>query len=252
MKCKFLFYFAAALVVLLGEWVSPASAALEDGLVGYYQFEGNDDGLKDSSGNENHGRNLSAERTDNGKFGKGLRFKTNQQGAMIPGSDSLMVKDKEFTVAFWAFPERFDPVGENRAIYKHQQYNVDLLHGGGRMEIRVANAWRGTGVGNIMEENEWHLIVATAFEETGTYYTDGVRQGQVQGIFKIDPFESDIQIGFMSLNSYVGVMDELRIYNRGFDEDEVLELFELEPGEQSVKPSHATMTTAWGAIKYTR
>ena len=110
MKCKFLFYFAAALVVLLGEWVSPASAALEDGLVGYYQFEGNDDGLKDSSGNENHGRNLSAERTDNGKFGKGLRFKTNQQGAMIPGSDSLMVKDKEFTVAFWAFPEKFDPV----------------------------------------------------------------------------------------------------------------------------------------------
>ena len=121
------------------------------------------------------------------------------------------------------------------------------------MEIRVANAWRGTGVGNIMErERVAPYRVATAFEETGTYYTDGVRQGQVQGIFKIDPFESDIQIGFMSLNSYVGVMDELRIYNRGFDEDEVLELFELEPGEQSVKPSHATMTTAWGAIKYAR
>jgi hypothetical protein len=252
MKCQFLFYVAAALVLLLGAWVSYAPAALEDGLVGYYQFEGNDDGLKDSSGNENHGRNLSAERTNDGKFGKGLRFKTNQQGAMVPGSDSLLVKNDEFTVAFWAFPEKFDLAGENRAIYKHQQYNVDLLHGGGRMEIRVANAWKGTGVGNVMEVNEWHLIVATVFEETGTYYTDGVRQGQVQGIFKIDVNVSDIQIGFMSLNSYVGVMDELRIYNRGFDEDEVLELFELEPGEQSVKPRHSSMTTAWGAIKYLR
>jgi hypothetical protein len=251
MKRQLLFCFAAALVVLLGEWVSHAPAALEDGLVGYYQFEGNDDGLKDSSGNENHGRNLSAERTDDGKFGKGLRFNNNQQGAMIPGSDSLLVKNDEFTVAFWAFPEII-PEGENRAIYKHQQYNVDLLHGGGRMEIRVANAWKGTGVGNVMEVNEWHLIVATVFEETGTYYTDGVRQGQVQGIFKIDVNVSDIQIGFMSLNSYVGVMDELRIYNRGFDEDEVLELFELEPGEQSVKPRHSSMTTAWGAIKYLR
>ena len=77
-----------------------------------------------------------------------------------------------------------------------------------------------------MGVNEWHLIVCTVIEETGTYYTDGVRQGQVQGIFKIDPFESDIQIGFMSLNSYVGAMDELRIYNRVFDQDEVLELFE--------------------------
>ena len=249
MKRQLLFCFAAALVVLLGEWVSHAPAALEDGLVGYYQCEGNDDGLKDSSGNENNGRNLSAERTKDGKFGKGLRFKNNQQGAMVPGSDSLLVKNDEFTVAFWAFPEKFDLAGENRAIYKHQQYNVDLLHGGGRMEIRVANAWRGTGVGNLMDENEWHLIVCTAFEETGTYYTDGVRQGQVQGIFKIDVNQSDIQIGFMSLNAYVGVMDELRIYNRGFDEGEVLELFEFEPGEQAVKPRHS-MTTTWAAIKY--
>lgn len=249
MKFQFLFYVAAAVVLLLGIWVSPVLAALEDGLVGYYQFEGNDDGLKDSSGNDNHGRIESAERTNDGKFGKAIRFKTNQQGAIIPRSDSLMVKDKEFTVAFWAYPEKFDLAGENRAIYKHQQYNVDLLHGGGRMEIRVANAWRGTGVGNVMGVNEWHLIVCTVFEETGTYYTDGVRQGQVQGIFKIDPFESDIQIGFMSLNSYVGAMDELRIYNRGFDENEVLELFELEPGEQSVKPRNS-ITTTWGAIKH--
>ena len=252
MKCQFLFYVAAALVLLLGEWVSHAPAALEDGLVGYYQFEGSDDVLKDSSGNENHGENLSAERANDGKFGKGLRFKTNQQKAEIPESDSLLVKNHEFTVAFWAFPEKFDPAGENRAIYKHQQYNVDLLNGGGRMEIRVANGWKGTGVGNVMELNEWHLIVATVFEETGTYYTDGVRQGQVPGIFKIDENPSKIQIGNMSLNSYVGVMDELRIYNRGFDEDEVLELFELEPEEQSVKPRHSSMTTAWGAIKSVR
>ena len=53
----------------------------------------------------------------------------------------------------------------------------------------------------------------------------------------------------MSLNAYVGVMDELRIYNRGFDEGEVLELFEFEPGEQAVKPRHS-MTTTWAAIKY--
>ena len=56
----------------------------------------------------------------------------------------------------------------------------------------------------------------------------------------------------MGLKGFVGVMDELRIYSRGFKPKEIEELFELEPGKpQSVSPIDSLATTL-GAIRQSR
>ena len=76
--------------------------------------------------------------------------------------------------------------------------------------------------------------------------------GNAGGLGKIQPTNSRIQIGFMGLKGFVGVMDELRIYSRGFKPKEIEELFELEPGKpQSVSPIDSLATTL-GAIRQSR
>lgn len=223
-------------------------ADVEDGLVGYYPMEGKDKVLKDVSGRENDGQIFTAKRTRDGKFGAGLFFDARSKSAVIHKTEGLQVEDG-FAVAFWVKLTEVDLVGESRAIYKHGQYNIDLLHGAGRIEIRTDGAWKGTGPGERLILDEWYHIVGTLVKGTATYYKNSFQMGNVGGLGKIQQTNSRIQIGDMGLKPFVGVMDELRIYNRGFKPKEVRELFELEPRRpQSISPLYS-LTTQWARIK---
>ena len=240
--------FRMLLVILATLLVSPVSADLEDGLIGYYPMEGKDKALRDETGNGNDGQLITAKRTRDGKFGDGLLFDEQSRSAVIHKTERLTVQ-KDFAVSFWVKPKKLDLAGENRAIYKDGQYNVDILSGAGRIEIRVGGAWRGTGPGQKLIMDEWNLIVGTLLKGTATYYTNAEAMGVAAGLGKIAQTESRIQLGFMGLNAFVGVMDDLRIYDRGLEAKEVQELFEFEPGKpQSVSHTNSLATT-WGAIK---
>ena len=60
----------AGLALILTGAVSTASAELDDGLVAHYPFEGSDNTLEDAIGMGNNGDIGSAQRADDGKFGK--------------------------------------------------------------------------------------------------------------------------------------------------------------------------------------
>ena len=230
---------------------SPVSADPEHGLIGYYPMEGNDKVIRDEAGNGNDGQIITAKRTRDGKFGNGLLFDDQSHSAVIHKTERLTV-DKEFAVSFWVKPKKLDHAGENRAIYKDGQYNVDILSGAGRIEIRVGGVWKGTGPGEKLILDEWNHIVGTLHKGTASYYTNAAAMGNNNGVGKIKETDSRIQLGFMGLNAFVGVMDDLRIYDRGFDAKEVQELFEYEPDKpQSVSPLNSLATT-WGVIKRLR
>ena len=55
-------------------------------------------------------------------------------------------------------------------------------------------------------------------------------------------------IAQFDLNGMVGRLDEVRLYDRPMDEDEVFELFEFEPGAQAVSPE-GSLTSSWGVLK---
>lgn len=233
-----------------------AAADFEDGLVLYYPFEGHGNEIDDVSGENNHGKLHTAEREADGRWGRAIRFDEPSLGAEIPPSPSLLVEDGDdgFTVSFWVYPEEFDFNGENRAIYRHQQYNVDLLVGRGRMEVRIGGAWKGTGLAPQLNTDEWHLVTAAWSPDDGSMlYRDGILATANAGaIGDIEEHAETTFLAFMlGLPGYVGRMDDLRIYNRPLDEDEVFELFDFEPGAQAISPE-GSLATTWGAVRATK
>ena len=238
----------SALTVLTWGMVSPVSADLEAGLLAHFNFEGDGDVLMDVTGNGNDGMIQTAERSDDGyQGGKCLRFADPDRKATISGAGLLVTN--AFTVAVWVNLEDFDPEGENRLIYKHQQYNFDLLRGGGRLEIRAEGGWHGTAPAEPLSLNEWHLVTATLDGQVSTHYIDGEVVGGNDGIpGPIEQNESDLWLGNIGLNSFVGCMDNLRVYNRALSADEVSSLFLGSDGE-AVSPEGSLVTT-WATIKY--
>jgi hypothetical protein len=248
MKRQLLLSFVSALVVLVWGLVSPVSADLEAGLLAHFDFEGDGDVLMDVTGNGNDGSIGSAERSDDGyQGGRCLRFADPDRKASIPGAGLLVTN--AFTVAIWVNQESFDPEGENRLIYKDGQYNFDLLNGGGRLEIRAEGNWHGTAPAEPLSVNEWHLVVATLDGQVSTHYIDGEVVGGNSGIpGPIQQTESSILLGNIGPKSFVGCMDNLRIYNRALSADEVSSLLLGSDGE-AVSPEGSLVTT-WATIKH--
>ena len=242
--------FLSPLVVLTLGFVSPVSADLEAGLLAHFGFEGDGDVLMDVTGNGNDGEIGSAERSDDGyQGGKCLRFADPDRRASIAGGGLLVTN--AFTVAVWVNLETFDPNGENRLIYKDGQYNFDLLNGGGRLEIRAEGGWHGTAPAPPLSVDEWHLVVATLDGQVSTHYIDGEVVGGNSGIpGPIQQTESSILLGNIGPKSFVGCMDNLRIYNRALSADEVSSLLLGSDGE-AVSPEGSLVTT-WATIKHGR
>ena len=242
------FPFASFLMTLAAFLVLPLMvyADIRHGLAAYYPMEGRAKVLRDATGHGMDGEIITAKRTRDGKFGNGLLFDHPTHSAVIHRYGRLMVQ-RDFAVSFWVKPKKLDFAGENRAVYKDDQYNVDILNGAGHVEVHAALVWRATAPGKKLILDEWHHIVGTLHRGTITYYTNAVAMGNARGIGNIILTNSRIQLGFMGQNAFVGVMDDLRIYERGLDAKKVQELFEYEP-PHSV-PSPNSLATTWGAMK---
>ena len=160
----------AGLALILTGAVSTASAALDDGLVAHYPFEGSDNTLEDASGMGNNGDIGSAQRVDDGKFGKAIRFANNTDSASAPGSESLTFEG-DLTVAAWIHPEALStgdtwPDFENRVIFTGQ-LNLDVLHAKGRFEIKKMRMTR-LGSEHLRWEANWGWENGTTFWELMT------------------------------------------------------------------------------------
>lgn len=242
----------AGLGLMLSGTVSTTSAALDDGLVAHYPFEGSDNTLADASGTGNNGDLGSAQRVDNGKFGKAIRFANNTDSASVDGSDSLTFEGN-LTVAAWIHPEALStgdtwPEFENRVIYS-DQLNLDVLHAKGRFEIKNPNAWIGTpAAGGDLAVGEWHHILGTydANAQLASHYVNGELVGTAAPP-AIQVAQSNLRFGHMGIQCMVGSLDEVRLYERAFSEDDVRALFQLDPSV-SVSP-YGSLVTTWANIK---
>ena len=178
----------------------PAFAEQNDGLVAYYPFEGNGRVFKDASGNRNEGVLVSAERTD-GRFGGGIRFPSVTSNAIARLSRSLTIKG-DLTVAAWIRPESLNVHGENRLIFT-DQFNLDLLHGRGRLDLFSGGEWHGTFTGaQPLKLNEWHHIagVFTTEGNIKAFYVDGALVNTVNTPGPLYIIVSSLRFGFTRLN----------------------------------------------------
>ena len=248
-----LYSVAASLFLFLGWSAQVSSVDFNEGLIAYYPFEGRDDIIRDASRSEIDGKMQTAVRENRGKFGRGLRFPNKDAQARIPANPVLSVQT-DFTAAAWVFPSMLDFAGENRVIFT-DQYNLDLLHGGGRLDLFSGGRWQGTRTGPQLELETWHHFAGTfeSKKQSGAYYVNGKLIGRVATDKEtLHPSVSPLRLGFCcGLAGFVGILDDVRIYARSLDDNEIDALFEFEPGAFSVSPAHSLATT-WATVKTSR
>ncbi len=229
----------------------------EDALILYMSFDTVDGKTTlDHSKYENNGEMKGNPKHVAGKFGKALEFNGQDDWIEIPHHDTLTV-DKNVTVMAWIHTERH--MGPNnqrwqgilaksnnpRSYSFYTESPSQCLHfvsgGGSVCEGKVAL-------------NEWQHVAAQLDNGTHRYWINGKNVGEYPNKSN-PPGKADTSVVFIGTTAeganrrFLGLIDEVRIWNRALTEDEVVEQmnrghFELFP----VDPQHKLATT-WGTLK---
>jgi hypothetical protein len=246
-------------------WFQVAWANLDDGLVAYYEFEGN---ATDSSGNENHGTEHGGLNYTAGKIGQSAQFDGVDDYIQInPQSDMSSVGD--FTIVTWVYLEGWKsqsagPHLDRQYIFDGHSHSSttpdDFSRPGFNLvydlndDEEIHNFIRFND-SNTTEQNTrvsvsgaWHQLLLMRKGADDFTYFDGELLPATYA--RNQPSDQPLNmahnwfIGTFSGNnphyrngvfnySFFGLIDDLRIYNRALSECEVQSLF---TGEDECSP----------------
>ena len=232
----------------------------ENGVVGYWNFDQgtiNGDKVKDVLGN-NDGVLEGNPKSVNGKVGKALEF-DGQNFVHIEGSNTLDFNGAEaFTVAAWINADSDSPVvgvvaGCCGTIVAQRDADgwalrYDGRNAGAELEFITMPGWAGDGGFGIpvYPAGEWHHIVGVIDGKSKYLYGDGKLLKEEAYNTPMQALRTEHEIGNANDGGFVGLIDEVVIYNRALSENEVEMLYKSEglPVEPREK-----LTTRWGRIK---
>ena len=207
---------------------------ISDGLVGYWSFdEGSGTTAHDSSGNRNDGTIYGAAWTD-GKFGKALSFDGIDDYALVPASASLNISDA-VTIAAWMKLENvpieayefIDSAGYAYTACAYVsdpsgvRFNFVRVSGGVGGDLQQ-EFWKQYGAElPYLPYDQWYYVVwmydssgYTAIYVNGNPYANTTLMSG-----KIDNYGGGVFINCRNLHK--GILDELRIYNRILNQQEI-------------------------------
>ena len=217
-------------------------------LILYFSFdEINGNQTIDHSQHQNHGTLIGNPQLVDGKFGKALEFNGVSDWVEVPHHDSLTV-DKDVTVMAWIHTPRYH--GPGGALWQGiigksnnpRSYSF-YTEADGQLHLSVS-----TFIGSSSDEkialNEWQHVVAQVDSGWHRYWINGKNVGN----FLIDaslPGKADtasVLIGnthdilpaHAPNRQFLGLIDEVRIYNRALSEAEIIE--RMESGYQDTPP----------------
>ena len=256
-----LFVFSAALV-----FISAASAQMvTEGLVGYWPLDEDTVAGKTAEDiwGENDGEFEGNPKMDTGKVGGALRFGGND-AVNIPGTDDLNFNGAdEMTVMAWVNAENDEPVigvvaGCCGTIVAQRDVSGWALRFDGRnpgleMEFIVhsAAAWVGDGGFGApkLAEGEWHHLAGVIDGDTLLFYLDGEFLSETAFAGPIASTGSETEIGHAQDGGFIGLIDEVAIYNRPLSADEVEQNFEA---KGLAVDAVGKLATHWGQVKAQR
>ncbi len=235
-----------------------AADETDDTLILYFSFDELDgENTIDHSQYSNNGViNGTPEHVD-GKFGKALKLNGTTDWVEVPHDPSLTV-ESGVTVMAWINAERH--MGPN-----NQRWQGILSKGNGPRSYSFYtespslcmhfSAGGGSTCSTELPLNEWIHVVAQVDGEFHRYWLNGENIGEFGGKTPL-PGAGDTSNVFVGTTAeganrrFLGLIDEVRIWNRALTEEEVIA--EMEVGFQSgtaVDPRDKLATT-WGTIKY--
>jgi hypothetical protein len=228
---KKLIYLASIIAVLT------MAGGARAGLIGYWAFDdGSGTRAQDGSPNKNHGTLMGNPQWVPGKVGMALKFDGVDDWVEVPHAAVLTV-NKEVTVAAWINTSRYTGGpggGEWQAIlaksndprsYSFYTYTDGTLH----FSTTSGGAYVGSNSTGIVPLNEWVHVAAMVVGGTHRYYINGQPAGEGGGGIVL-PGSADtasVMIGVTheGSNEFLGMIDEVRIYNRALTPNQVLDLF---------------------------
>jgi hypothetical protein len=248
--------------------INAAPTTLTSGLVAYYPFNGN---ANDTSGNANNGLVTRAALTTDrfGTANTAYSFDGSSTSIKIPFSSSINSIQKGLTISAWIYMQGGTPAGnpprllELRGAYGNGgNAGFVLLSQGNSDSARTFETrwYNNNGATNIsiaptssVTSKDWHHVVFTADGESavGKFYVDGILRGtnaQMQNQGKITSCDYNSNAIFIGIEpggtgAWGGKIDELRIYNRALDSNEVLYAFNA---QNNTEPSNLKVGDSYG------
>lgn len=236
----------AILVGLLVTFIPSGTvyAALTDGLVAYYPFNGN---ANDESGHGNNGVIVGATLTTDrlGNPNSAYNFNGIDNYTQVPHNQSFDITSGGFTVAGWfnANSSQLDPSGIYAIIDKSHGDNgmyddrsgwaIQAVPDGRGLSNAVGiglnfNYWGETKTNTSVLDNTWHHVTATFQGTTMKIYLDGNLRDSFVFSSGETPVNNTRDLFFgrhYALGRYFrGTIDEIRIYNRELTIAEINEL----------------------------
>ena len=239
-----------------------------DGLAGYWPLDGDTiqgETVSDVWG-DNDGILIGNPQMVEGRVSGALRF-GGEDFVDIPGTDALNFTGKEeFTVTAWVNAGSDDPVqgvvaGCCGSIVAQRDANGWALRYDGRnadqeMELIVQPGWQGDGGFGAprFKQGEWHHITGVVALDKLLLYVDGefLKEMPYAGPMASDGPETEI--GHAQDGGFIGLIDEVAIYDRALSSDEIQQNFHaqgLAVNPTAVHPA-GKLATRWGEIKVSR
>jgi hypothetical protein len=200
------------------------------GLVAYYPFNGN---ANDESGNNNNGAVLGTVTLAADRFGipnTAYRFNGGVSDViLVSDSPSLrFATNAPITVALWAFRtgtgQTMHIVGKRDDTYFEYQMALNNLSGEGLAFGSSAGCCGGgteVATGRDLELNTWKHLVGTFDGGMYRFYIDGLLVSMTNGVMG-KPGAAPLKIGGSSGGTtFVGLIDDVRIYNRALSPSEI-------------------------------
>jgi hypothetical protein len=206
------------------------SDVLLNGLVGWWKFdEGSGTVAYDSSGNGNDGSLTNGPTWTAGKIGGALSFDGLNDFVYVPSIRS--VNGGGVTFAVWIKPTHFDSID-----YPHIISGAGVsFHGAGPAYIPSNNKGRvglylgGSSAGEVFTRVvpllDWSHITAISNGTNYQIFWNGVLEQQSSQVTG-QVGNSSIMIG-SEANTWLGLIDDVRIYNRALSAEEVQALYNL-------------------------
>ena len=227
-----------------------------DGLLSYWDFENMVDVVKDVMGNRD-GTIMpagAAPQIVDGKFGEALEFDRSYyiefDGAGLP------MENEERTTSAWVRPEgaglrvvsdwgsvwKGAEVGHRCAILVLADQKVKFC--GGDADVTSSSA---------IELGEWSLITETYDGATVRIYFNGVLDKEqaiaINTLPGVGRIGADVwEAAPNPANFFVGIIDEVSIYDRALGDDEVMQNFEAGPLDLAVNAA-GKLALTWGEVK---
>lgn len=225
-------YLSIALMLLVH---LSCSKSIDDGLVAYYSFNGD---TKDHSGNQNHAVNDGADLI-NDRFGQPNRAYhfDGERSMMLANVKNMPPVNSPQSFSWWyqtrEEPSFLDELGaDNMIALVDTTENIGIQFGfraPGYQSLGY-DSWNWGG-GTLLEAarplvGQWHHCVYTYDGTTHRFFINGIETSKSAASTQHGTPDMLMFGNYPSGNQYyAGAMDEIRIYNRALDQDEIDYLF---------------------------